>query len=265
MRGNHTKTRPAKSIIFPCVSSTMQRHEKLVVNGREIALRIRIERREQASASIGKMGISIRIPLGMNREEQFRAIIDMKKWAIEQIRKKPLPQAGDEYRSYSDGEILSVGPEKFILHIVFSNKQSSSARNVGDAIHLDISQHLDEAKRKKHVSTLLSRIVAARRLPALKERISSLNQAHFKSKMRKIFFKHQKSSWGSCSSLGNINISTRLLFAPDEVLDYVCIHELAHLTHHNHSDAFWNLVRSAMPDFEKHESWLDTNGKECRF
>ncbi len=243
----------------------MQRQEKLVVNGQDITLRIHIERREQASASIGRKGVSIRIPLGMNREEQFRAIVEMKKWAAGQISKKPWPQEGDEYRAYSDGEVLSVGPEQLTLRITFSGKQSSSARRAGNTIHLDISQHLDEPKRKKHISTLLSRIVAARRLPALKERIAKLNQVHFKSGVRKIFFKHQRSIWGSCSSLGNINISTRLLFAPDEVLDYVCIHELAHLTHHNHSGAFWELVRSAMPDFGKQEGWLDTNGKACRF
>lgn len=243
----------------------MRRQESLIVEGKEIPLQIHLEHRQRASASIGKRGVSIRIPLGMNREEQFRALVEMKKWAAEQIQKKPLPEPADEYHSYSDGEILSIGPDQFVLRITFSDKKSSSARPSGNEIRLDISAQLDETRRKRHVSTLLSRVLAAKRLPSLKERILRLNQAHFKSPVRRVYFKHLRSCWGSCSSAGNLNISTRLIFAPDEVLDYVCIHELAHLSEANHSDAFWEIVRSAMPDYEEKRDWLKDNGKECRF
>ena len=65
--------------------------------------------------------------------------------------------------------------------------------------------------------------------------------------------------------MGNINISTRLLFAPDDVLEYVCIHELAHLIEHNHSQRFWMLVAQAMPDYTAKETWLKEKGDACRF
>ncbi|MBK7873907.1 MAG: M48 family metallopeptidase [Saprospiraceae bacterium] len=54
-----------------------------------------------------------------------------------------------------------------------------------------------------------------------------MEQSAFPPKFHKIALKHNQSNWGSCSSKGNINLSTRLLFAPDEVRDYVIIHELA--------------------------------------
>jgi len=102
-------------------------------------------------------------------------------------------------------------------------------------------------------------------LPKLQEKIYELNEKHFNRKINKIFFKHNKSNWGSCSNARNINISTRLLFAPDEVLEYVCIHELAHLIEQNHSDRFWTLVETAMPNYVEKEKWLKENRDFCRF
>lgn len=49
---------------------------------------------------------------------------------------------------------------------------------------------------------------------------------------------------------------------PDFILDYIIIHELAHLQHHNHSKAFWNLVESVMPEFKLAEKWLKKHGEE---
>jgi predicted metal-dependent hydrolase len=55
--------------------------------------------------------------------------------------------------------------------------------------------------------------------------------------------------WGSCSSKKNINFSWRLVMADDDTIDYVVVHELAHLTEMNHSDRFWNIVKSTLPDY----------------
>lgn len=70
----------------------------------------------------------------------------------------------------------------------------------------------------------------------------------------------QKSLWGSCSAEGNISLSWRLVLAPPAVFRYVVIHELCHIRHHDHSDAFWALVAQQMPDYEEHRSWLRDQG-----
>lgn len=111
----------------------------------------------------------------------------------------------------------------------------------------------------------MSRCIAGKRLVGLQKRIEELNNKNFNQPLRKIFFKHNKSNWGSCSSAGNINISTRLLFAPDDVLDYACIHELAHLIEHNHSENFWNNVEKAMPNYKEKQEWLKEHGNTCSF
>ena len=152
-----------------------------------------------------------------------------------------------------------------LLKIEFKDKKSSSAGISGNTIKFSVSSGLSKERQNRHISTLLSRCIAEKRLPDLKKKIDELNKKHFSKKINKIFFKHNKSNWGSCSKAGNINISTRLLFAPDDVLEYVCIHELAHLVEHNHSEEFWALVEKAMPDYKQQQRWLKENGDKCAF
>jgi len=65
-----------------------------------------------------------------------------------------------------------------------------------------------------------------------------------------------KTRWGSCSQKGNLNFNWKLLMAPEPVIDYVIIHELAHLKEMNHTKKFWNLVAQHCPQWRKHRKWL---------
>ena len=65
--------------------------------------------------------------------------------------------------------------------------------------------------------------------------------------------------WGSCSSKGSLNFSWRLVMCPLSVIDYVVVHELCHLKHHNHSPVFWQTVQDIMPDYQMQRKWLADN------
>ncbi|MBU2637832.1 MAG: M48 family metallopeptidase [Nanoarchaeota archaeon] len=233
-------------------------------NGKQYRLFISCEKRNSISIRIGKRGIALKMPLHLDREERFREILKAKQWARKKLEENP-ERFNRQQREYKDGEMLKVGAEEYMLKIQFAGKASSSARIDGNSLLLSISANLPKEEQNSHISTLLSRCIASRRLPLLKEKVHNLNQQHFNMPLSKIFFKHNKSNWGSCSMQGNINISTRILFAPDDVLEYVCIHELAHLREHNHSESFWHLVEKAMPDYKEKIAWLKENGKSCVF
>lgn len=76
----------------------------------------------------------------------------------------------------------------------------------------------------------------------------------------RIAIKDTRSRWGSCSELGNLNFSWRLMLAPRAVMDYVVAHEVAHLRELNHSPRFWQHVEALCPDYRAHRLWLRKHG-----
>ncbi len=78
-------------------------------------------------------------------------------------------------------------------------------------------------------------------------------------------FRAQKTRWGSCSSTGHISLNYKMMIAPEAVVDYVVIHELAHLQHANHSRNFWKLVEAHDARFDEHRRWLRANQHEAEF
>lgn len=96
--------------------------------------------------------------------------------------------------------------------------------------------------------------------------------AHFRSRAEywapligvsfgRVSVKDQRSLWGSCTRVGNLNFSWRLALAPDAVLDYVVVHELAHRAQMNHSRRFWEVVERVCPGHRTHRRWLRRNGR----
>jgi predicted metal-dependent hydrolase len=65
--------------------------------------------------------------------------------------------------------------------------------------------------------------------------------------------------WGSCTHKGGLNFSWRLIQAPPEIIDYVVVHELVHISQPDHSRKFWDKVRAIMPDYERRRKWLMEN------
>lgn len=76
----------------------------------------------------------------------------------------------------------------------------------------------------------------------------------------RITIRNQKTRWGSCSSKGNLNFNCLLMLCPEEIRDYVVVHELCHRKELNHSTRFWNEVARVMPDYTERRKWLKENG-----
>jgi predicted metal-dependent hydrolase len=74
----------------------------------------------------------------------------------------------------------------------------------------------------------------------------------------------QRTRWASCSTSGAMSFNWRLLLAPEEILDYVVEHEVAHLDVQDHSERFWRLLATRSPGWREHERWLRRHGHALR-
>jgi predicted metal-dependent hydrolase len=81
-------------------------------------------------------------------------------------------------------------------------------------------------------------------------------------RVRRVSVRDQSSRWGSCSTTGLLSYSWRLILAPPFVLDYLAVHEVAHLVEMNHSARFWRLVDRHCPEAGRAKAWLDVHGAD---
>ncbi|MEW8978787.1 MAG: M48 family metallopeptidase [Symbiobacterium sp.] len=173
------------------------------------------------------------------------------------------------------------------MRIVFKDKKNSSGTIKDGEIVLYISSRLPAAVQARHIEELTRRLSArleraqqaamAARDPllgltpspvtddaALAAWAREINARYYGFRMGQVRFRHQESRWGSCSGrTRNIQISHRLRGGPHELLEYVLVHEIAHLGQMNHSPRFWALVERACPDWRerrrllrRYEEWL---------
>lgn len=110
------------------------------------------------------------------------------------------------------------------------------------------------------VGTLLRtwlRKVAEEAIPV---RVQELNDIH-RMEYSRVCVRDQKTRWGSCSKRGTLSFNWRVVLLPPTVMDYLIVHELAHLKEMNHSGRFWALVETMDPGFHASEQWLKRNGR----
>ena len=80
-------------------------------------------------------------------------------------------------------------------------------------------------------------------------------------KFNRVMITDMEYRWGSCTTKNSLNFSWRLVKSPMIVMDYVIIHELAHLLEPNHTSRFWNIVKTQAPNYLKAKEWLKLHGE----
>ncbi|MFB7140940.1 M48 family metallopeptidase [Gottfriedia sp. NPDC056225] len=117
----------------------------------------------------------------------------------------------------------------------------------------------DDSTRQEHLFDLFRKWYITHGLTKIQKRIK-LYSSRMGCYSSKIVVKEQQSRWGSCTKNKTININWKILMAPMRIVDYVVVHELAHIEYPDHSNAFWRKVESILPDYEERKEWLRVNG-----
>jgi predicted metal-dependent hydrolase len=157
---------------------------------------------------------------------------------------KPAPA-----RRYVEGEIFLFLGSSFDLKLVGPQRPSLQFDN-GFTL-----SHTAQAKGERY----FIRWYKERAYEIIAQRVQEYaRQYSFVPKQVKIT--SAKTRWGSCSPNGTLNFTWRLVMAPPDLIDYVVVHELAHLRVKNHSSKFWKAVESIDPEYKKKRKWLRENG-----
>ncbi|MEI8132826.1 MAG: SprT family zinc-dependent metalloprotease, partial [Leptolinea sp.] len=118
--------------------------------------------------------------------------------------------------------------------------------------------HITVVSGKNTPAVLLQKWLAKQAEAAITQQVQ-IRSAQMGVRPVSISIRSQRTRWGSCSTKGTLNFNWRLIMAPPEVLDYVVVHELAHLKQKNHSKAFWAVVGQYCHQYLKYRLWLKQN------
>lgn len=190
----------------------------------------------------------------------------IKNWCRGQFDKDPELLNRFRVIVYRHGEFIRIFGKDFRILIFEDARSNLTGRiNKDHDVIIKVPKGVEEHMKHEAIGKLLSRIFSSFFHKDISNRVQYFNQMYFQEDIVGIRLKNNQTNWGSCSSKRNINLSSRLLFAPLEVLDYVIVHELAHLKEMNHSPRFWKIVSDVMPDYKEKEKWLSKHGETLKF
>lgn len=238
----------------------------IVHDGVRVPIKIKQDRRRSIRYSITNTGVNLLVPKYISKSDVEAEVGKVKDWCIAEFEKNPDLLNRFRVVVYTSGEFIRVYGQDFKILIFEENRKGLTGKLVrGKYVEIKVPIGADEIAKNQAISKLLSRIFSSFFLKDITERVHYYNRNYYQEEIDTVRLKNNQSNWGSCSSKRNINLSSRLLFAPTVVLDYVIVHELAHLKEMNHSPRFWKIVRDVMPDYEEQEKWLTKYGETLKY
>jgi predicted metal-dependent hydrolase len=196
-------------------------------------------------------GVTVVVPQDSTTDPES-LLADNAAWVVEKKHKYDSYREEVPERRFEGGAVFPYLDEP---HEVVIERRPSS--DVGDDTLRLAEHHVEQTSVKRALETLYRR--KARDL--FEERAD-----HYAAEMgveyEQIQIRNQRTKWGSCSTTGTLGLNWRLMMAPLEIVDYVVVHELAHLREPKHTREFWTLVAKHDPEYEAHSSWLDENSTQ---
>lgn len=231
----------------------------------EIPVKVYFEYRSTSRYALGKNSFIFRIPQQLEsskRQEVFRNGIS---WAENLLKRKP--SALNIFRpvSYRDGDVIAFYDKKWSLSFSDKGRPSIQIKGKENTIYFNGLSNEDNKCSDPAVSKAMQKLLSQYYRQKVFSRASEIAAQKELPAPSELKLKYMSSRWGSCLSTGGkVNLNTRLLLAPVEVLDSVIVHELCHFIHMDHSRKFWNLVFRCCPDYQTHSRWLKINGNLLR-
>lgn len=189
-----------------------------------------------------------------------RFVMDSWAWVLEQNEKTQDLRERFPQKKFESGEYFTVLGLEYCLKIEQIKARKPNVHVSSGSLVVELPEKLASTPEIMRGS---ARSIVRNYYEELGKKILAERVLIYSQKLQlypqSVTYRCQKTRWGSCSPNGNISLNWRLVAAPLEVIDYVVIHELCHLQHHNHSRSFWKLVEKYSPRWKKIRRWLHEN------
>ncbi len=159
---------------------------------------------------------------------------------------------------YSTGDMFYYFGESVILDVKPSSRKRPTIKIRGDKMLITLHRDVSRADGVIAIKKTIQKFYKEKAEEVIHDRLQFFNE-HYGFRYNRVTLRNQKSRWGSCSRLKNLNFNWKLIMAPIEVIDYVVVHELCHLKEMNHSSRYWNLVAQTTPEYKVIRKWLRQN------
>lgn len=193
--------------------------------------------------------VVVRAPEGTPAEKIRRAVEARKLWLFQKIHHKQKYPPTRQRKEFVSGETIPYLGRNYRLEVAdkaidgiqFHSRFLISRKNQPKAFQLFRQWYWDRASE---------------RIPSRAKYFAAAMGAKF----NRVLISDLKVRWGSCTPSSNLNFNWRIMRAPAFVVDYLIIHELAHLLEANHTPKFWNIVSVQAPRWEQAKTWLREHG-----
>ena len=221
---------------------------------------IRTDRKKTASIKVVEGDVQVIVPSTLSEAGINDLVQKKSKWIRQklQLQESIKPVRPKEFVS---GESFAYLGKNYRLKLVQGD--STGVKLKGGYFVLSIPESTALGDRVEFIKAQLIQWYvkhADRRLKDKSDRYAELVGVMHKS----VTIKHYKSRWGGCSIDGDVYYNWRIIMAPHRVVDYVVVHELCHLKHHDHSRQFWKSVGSVIHDYRECREWLKVCGQGLR-
>jgi predicted metal-dependent hydrolase len=200
-------------------------------------------------------------PLHVDESYIHEVVVKKAQWILDKLKIVNERNKDIEKNEYINGERIYYLGKNYDIKVIEDDVKGVEIRFLGDVFEVHVNSMVIGDERLVLIKEALTNWLKEQAKVVFLER-TELYGRRLNLKPNRIVIKGQKSIWGSCSTKNNINYNWRLIMAPLSVLDYVVVHELCHLKHHDHSSRFWSFVGSIMPDYMEKKKWLKENGSK---
>ncbi len=234
----------------------MQEFEPISAKGTSFDVTVIATRNKNCYASVRGRTVQIRIPRWLGSNEASKAASDLYTRIKKSIESKP-GRYIDSMLEFKDGQTISVMDSSFCMHISEGKRRSSTGRLNGSDIHISLPESLQNDRKNKCILSITRRLLYGQIRDSLVGYVENLNRLHFNSSISDVRMHGGTSRWGTYRPDGSISLNFSLLFMPKECLEYVVVHELAHTRVRGHTQRFWSIVGSVIPDYKKRRKLLN--------